>query len=499
MNTIQEIDKRIRALEQELQSLKTQRNTLLPLCRLPVELFVKVLREYCSWKTLLVINATCKRFKQHTENEHVLWSIPPLAYYKQVPDNLAELFIRRSGSVPLTFSAVQGKSMGNYRADQLNIIASQLHRAKKLEVVISDDVDCAAFMQSLHDTPTEHMKQLSLGQWYGSSQPMDIHSTLGNGSLPDLVTLALFRVDLRGLPQMMSLQRLSLSRVGCNHEVLRTGLTGLNQLQQLRISHPDLDYNGTVVDRVDLPNLQELHLDLDTSSLSAILDLLPNPQVSFTVFTTITARASVPSLAHPAAQKAISRVMQFWRVVSDRPTFGLVETNSWFDVASPPSGHHYVEMRGQPDGLLGEDELMASITIEVGNLISASPYMADITKAHINMNEDSHHVVYMHEGIDLDLLIGLKELTLKMTVGSSNPRIWRSRGALHDLQTWLEKRKHAGAPLTSVLFQNCTPDLWKWFEYLRDSSAALQVQWEGEEGYQINEESESEAELGLEE
>jgi hypothetical protein len=131
MPSVQELDARIRTLENEIRQLRTQRNAHMPLCRLPVELFVKIMG-CVSWRHLLIVRMICKGVQNLVDNAHILWSKPPLAY-QGVPDELADLFIRRSGCAPLSFWGFEnGLSQPDYSPRQLNMIVSQLHRMKRL-------------------------------------------------------------------------------------------------------------------------------------------------------------------------------------------------------------------------------------------------------------------------------------------------------------------------------------------------------------------------------
>jgi hypothetical protein len=161
LDSVQAIDERIRDLvnEHELRDLRAHRNAFAPLCRLPVEVFVKILREYCSSRDLLAISTLCQRIRNTTHSQHTLWSTPPLAH-AGIPDELAQLFIRRSKNALLTFTTNPFRyRLGSYSSEQLEFIASQLHRTKRLEMVVQQDVNIDVFMQSLHSAPSELMQQ----------------------------------------------------------------------------------------------------------------------------------------------------------------------------------------------------------------------------------------------------------------------------------------------------------------------------------------------------
>jgi hypothetical protein len=156
------MDARIQALEAEVLSLKTQRNTLVPLCSLPVELLVKTL-SLCSWKDLSVMRIICKGSKRIIDGESSLWSTPPLGY-PAAPDHLTELFIHRSASTLLTFDQPYIGNASSYSVHQLDIIAAQLQRTKRLKAIVNNGNDLAPLLENLHKTNMACIENLLLHQ-----------------------------------------------------------------------------------------------------------------------------------------------------------------------------------------------------------------------------------------------------------------------------------------------------------------------------------------------
>jgi hypothetical protein len=143
----------------------------------------------CSWKDLLSVNAVCRAMKHFRDADFTLWSSPPLAQ-EDVPDQVAEMFMCRSGTAPLTFSAFEWPT--SHSAHQLEIIASQLHRTKHLGVLAYQNRGFASFLDSLYKTDMKDLEELILGQSYDlKSHHLEITPSLCGGHLLHLISLKL--------------------------------------------------------------------------------------------------------------------------------------------------------------------------------------------------------------------------------------------------------------------------------------------------------------------
>jgi hypothetical protein len=497
LDSVQAIDERIRDLvnEHELRDLRAQRNAFAPLCRLPVEVFVKILREYCSSRDLLAISTLCQSIRNTTHSQHTLWSRPPLAH-AGIPDELAQLFIRRSGNALLTFTTNPFRyRMESYSSEQLECIASHLHRTKRLQMAVKEDVDVTAFMQSLHGAPSELMEQLSLSgemeQLYlngeiKTSCYLEITSALCGGQPRCLTSLTLKDIYLLGLPHTPSLRKLELLCVHCDYKVLRACLLSVNQLQQLRLGSLHLNHdNPSAVDPVELPCLQELCLGLYMSHALMILDLLPNPHTYFDLCVYIS-NSLVPAISpgDPTIQKAFSRSAQFWTSASEQSNYVTGVCRSCFYPFGDLLSAHSIEFgrsRHNFQPVPPEESNIPGVyfSIRVTDLLTNTEYIPLITDMHISVQDrDGDRKIQLDNSIDFDLCTGVERLELHIEVPWSSEASWQSRGALQELDKWIRKRNESGKPFASVCFLDCTPSIQLFFESLRDSQAARCVKWE---------------------
>jgi hypothetical protein len=481
LESVQAIDKQIRALEQE-------RNSSSPLWRLPVELLLKILRGCCSAKDLLSMNAVCQRFKCITDDERILWTTPPLAH-GDTPDRVAELFIRRSGSAPLVFFPTQpSNQMAFYSALQLEIIASQLHRVRTLKVAVAQNRNLEAFLDLLHQSALQiqidQMEELSLIQndTGAAIPPLIITSALCGGRSLCLTHLTLVGMRVIGLPSAPSLQQLTLEDVGCTYRALRNGLIALSSVTRLKICNVHLSYDlNTPNDPIELNHLMELHLELTFPCLSATLDLLPDPRRYFTIKIKYINAWRRPSLDDPHIHKMLTRLTGFCNRATGRSTFPMGSCASRLDNDRYLDPEHYVELGCPRDRISLEDRPGVFVTFQLLDLITPSPYMSQITDMRIDHDFCNDYLARAHEIINFDFLTGVKSLTLHQMGSKGGTRAllaWHHHPALLTIYEWMMKRKESGAPLSSVMFYECTVVLEPFFEHIRDTQAAQNVHWE---------------------
>jgi hypothetical protein len=488
MTSLYEIDKRIGALERELRELRSLRNAHVPLCRLPAELLVKIVRECCSWKDLMTFNGLCRSIKQLTEGEPSLWSAPPLAH-DGASDQLAELFIHRSGKTPLSFLRggyyIDNKS---YSAQQLNILMAQLHRTRKLQLVVGQATDFGLFIETWFSVHNGGIEELSLSishEFNGWVEAVDFN--LYSGHFECLNSLHLRNMCLEGLPKAPSLQKLELHDIICDYEPLRAGLSLMRCLKQLWITDIEMVYDGGPCkpDAIELPFLQQLKLRVEALDVTAILDHLPNPQMSLKIQILL-----VEGMNHPGIQQAISRAAQFWKAATGQSTFECGECLCRMHaLVDGPNRTHCIQFGRDFDrGLQGNipeiPEMMLHFLVYDLRATGTNPdilqAMSHLTDLTIEMDEDFGNTMHLHEHFDLDIFSGVERLVLSNKIDEKVVHSWPSHDALKELHTWIQSRKDAGAQLNSIVFRQCTSHLRSFFEELRDSQAAPEVQWEEE-------------------
>jgi hypothetical protein len=449
-------------------------NARIPLCRLPVELLVKILCE-CSWKDLLAINSVCKTIKDLTDAAHVLWATVPLAY-EGVPDQLAELFILRSGSVPLSFAVY---NIVEYSTHQLDVIASQLHRTKTLHASATEGTDFNTFMEILYSTRSDYMEDLFLHQSIRMSAPLKIRSALCGGDLPRLDILSLDYVRIQGFPSAPLLQKLKLDETQCDIEILKSGLMAFTQLQRLTISSLCLDHGSNYTgEALVFPHLEKLRLDIDMSCLAILLNLLPDPFDTFELRVTQVGEATAPSLDNRDVQKALSRLTKFW---TERTSLTKIASSSWFYAGGQFDSHKIYILRQDQHPPSHAHDLLPLAEVQVVDLLYASPYLSQVKDLLVGLDISGDFDIHIHHNVKLDHFTGVETLILEDTSDHimADLKSWDTISTLQELDTFVQARKNSGASLASVIFRECSANFWSFFEHLRDSQAAHRVIWLG--------------------
>jgi hypothetical protein len=400
---------------------------------------VKFLRG-CSWKDLLSVNAVYRAMKHLTDAESTIWSSPLLAQ-EDVPDQVAEMFTRRSGTAPLTFSALEWPT--SHSAHQLEIIASQLHRTKHLGVLAYQDRGFASFLDNLYKTDMKDLKELILGQSYDlKTHHLETTPSLCGGHLFHLISLKLKGFSIRGLPCAPSLQRLTLELARFSYEVLRTGLLSVHQLPELDIAafQPDDQIHSRLLLElvpVSLPCLKSLKIRVEIFCLSSLLSLLPDPQVTFKLDIYGNDGASAPPVDDFELNQAMARVMRFWEATTGQPA-------SWEDSMFTLFGSERRSgvMRslavdwGDRDSALNQvNTSHAHVSFEVSYLLATTPYASQIKEMLVAVSISNNLDDQFLADIDLDLLANVKTLLVDCDVDEDTELVpWDSRAGIRQLE-----------------------------------------------------------------
>jgi hypothetical protein len=469
---------------EEILILKTEQNARMAFYRLPVELFVKILRD-CSWNDLLSIHTTSKGIKELMDQEHAIWSEPPIAN-TLVPDRIVDLFVKRSGSSSLlSFSTHEGTTPCS--SSQLDIILSQLHRTKELAISsIEYTSNLQTFLNTLHGTRADRLEELTLRS---HRVPLEILPTLCGGTPHHLITLILSNFYIRGLPEALSLQRLDIHNSQCELQVLRAALLSLKQLRHIRLDEIWLYGTDRVQNEpVELPYLRELQLTVDIIYLSDHMDMLPDPKLHFSVIVSQDDDDPSPSLTAPLLDKTLSRLERFWKSTTGQCAFPEGSSSSRFDSRGRQLDRHFIQLGRPQDCYPSSSGSGVFFSSPVINLLDASPFMSQITELLIILDERMDRPLAIHEDIDFGLFTGAHKLSIKDIItgyyhdGSSyEPPTWNERHAVLEIYDWILQRYIGGSPITCVVFQEAPGYLRPFYEHLRHDPAVKEVIWEEKE------------------
>jgi hypothetical protein len=279
--TLEEFDTRILELERQLVAVKTGRNNLLPVHRLPPEIVAEVFKliqhgcqtvdEIRPWFAYdyrwLDVMLVCRRFREVAMQTSALWN---MVDYETHPPAWIQLCIDRVCNQTLRIRDSSGES------------TEHLHRAWSLEIngfAVSTQV-LNLLQPTLRALHIDGFNEKDREQVFHLKQS-DLHAHLA------LAYLALSNLTVQDIPVMHSLHRLELDCV-----IINTGLDGLIQmlfqvpsvqilcLRDVRLASSDIARSRPV----SLPCLHSL-LVVDTpEAVRDYLHLLPQPTLALGIY-----------------------------------------------------------------------------------------------------------------------------------------------------------------------------------------------------------------------
>jgi hypothetical protein len=278
-STLEDFDARIYVLERELAALKTKRNDLLPIYRLPPEIVAdvfKLVQHGCRsvdkmdpWETYdnrwYDIMLVCRRFREIAVDTPALWIMMD---YGAHPPDWRGLCMHRASRLLFCIR--------NSTRHSLTI----LPRAQTLEIrdrAVADEILNVPM-------PALHALHIALNKGANEEEYLDLHKI--SHYSPALAYIGLTNVPLDALPPLHSLRRIELKSV-----VVCDGLNGLFKLLSQVASVEVLclcylDFDGAEPPRdlekthVCLPCLRSLLVADAPKSVESYLRVLPLPTLA---------------------------------------------------------------------------------------------------------------------------------------------------------------------------------------------------------------------------
>jgi hypothetical protein len=288
--TFEEIDGRIRALEAELFDLKCRRNALVPICRLPSEIIIKIIGHIQNWskdpdelfenfdRSWLRLTLVCQRFRDVAVQSPTLRSVLD---YSQDSGSWIDLCVQRSQNAQLCiYSHDSGAEVAAEHWSRAHLVKfdgytianmfdSSTPYLETLVIVAEDDFETLWISSAVLDNISASIVELHLD---GVGVYLDIQEAV---SLPNLRWLKLYLIRMD-----VSLNGLALF------------LKGAPTLQSLRIMRLCLLESANAVDanevmpvpeQISLPQLRLLYVEDAPAEVWALLRLIPPPTSAFGV------------------------------------------------------------------------------------------------------------------------------------------------------------------------------------------------------------------------
>ena len=215
----------IKKSQNRILQLKTQRNMLSPICRIPQELLGEILvalassyaADYTSpcgrcWPYWTVVTEVCRYWRSVSLRTPRMWACIPLTYYDK--SNLLSIFMARSGHAPLTLiQPLHSPGLMLPLTQKLKMIISGFRRTQEASLVIGERV-----LRLSEQTPggldAPYLRTLALCIEPTISPAQTSFATIANASWPQLSSL---QCIYGSFALVQALTRPSLTRLKVEH------------------------------------------------------------------------------------------------------------------------------------------------------------------------------------------------------------------------------------------------------------------------------------------
>jgi hypothetical protein len=464
LDSITAIDAHISRLHEEIQRLRTARNTLVPFGRLPDELLVHVARYFTQPKPLYATSMVCSRFRTVIVNTPELWANIDCNW----PLAMVTGHLIRAASHALVMSA---------RIDQFwphleGIIEDALPRTNSLTLEVQSDSD--RIMHCLAETESQLLRSLVLEASWDNDQ-LDLREMMFSSSIRSyLSTLHLQSMSVSSFPALPALRNLALRNVRYTLAHLHELLSRTPFMEELKVTMTRREGPLPNLSCVNLPHLHSLSLADDWSWVSSILLMLPNPSKHFKVFCFYSFDTRTWTSMRGPNAAIVSRLSKFWNTVtSEAANFpqGTVEnfTNPDCGDEQNPSlvfkGH--VSLRDGNDTATFYYKSFGEITEE-------DPFLDHIDTLSLSCSRRTYVGLDPH-CINLDYLPSLRKLVLAEV--KRGPWVSTEDGFDRTLEDWVLDRAQNGKPLELIEFYDCHVRARALFKGLRGAQAAQTTTW----------------------
>jgi hypothetical protein len=330
--SVSDLDAQIVDMECKLLELKSRRNALVPICRMPPEIIVWIIKTIqgrqeddkdaktfsaraldTEWRQFTL---ACSYIRRVAINNPEVWACIDGSWMKK----WIEASVEHSKEAPLTIRSVCDSEGRNNRS----VVLRLLPRAMAASFQLSNYRENIRTQIALNDRPLPHLRFLK----YASSW-ISMKQTFLGGAIQQLQSLDLQSVRIEGIPEgdFSSLRYLRLARFETytKHDIqaLMQFLANAVNLEDINIGLSGVftePARSVPLDKIALPNLRSLQLSGGLVPLWILLQSLPDPKLTLSI--TIAAHVSQP-FEHRCHWKPnatgrhsdiISRITTFWKI-----------------------------------------------------------------------------------------------------------------------------------------------------------------------------------------
>lgn len=270
-------------IDAEIRALKTRRNALAKVCRLPPELLSHVfithafMHRTCSIREeWIAVTHVCRYWRHITLECSTLWSV----IYENFGSAQVREYLHRSKKASLQVPLLPIRAPGGVAT----IILAELHRIRILSITTSPSLEEWFALWPFLKSPAPILEELTLAGGCGSYTPYYTPECLFGNQFPALKTLRLDHfclqwgsIVLHGLSEL-TLLNIPIDRQPSLPDMLKT-LEACPELEILRLNDagPRIITAICSTPPIDLPRLRHLDLYMSSSTCLNLLDRLILP------------------------------------------------------------------------------------------------------------------------------------------------------------------------------------------------------------------------------
>jgi hypothetical protein len=452
METIDDLNKRICQLEQELIGLKKRRNALTPINKLPIELVVRIAEATCVPgkfpRTTVAMTLACTRLREVLVNTQQLWETMNLSL--PWPPSAVRCFFAwaRSHTLRLTldgsrdsFNSYQQtiKALARAEGFQFSRIQDRLNK-RLIDLEMFGMIEAASLQTLLFENA--HF-------WSDFLNPRFLQMV----QCSNLRSLEVTRMDpiSKHVSRFPHLRRPIMRNSLCPFDNLHRFLSQTTCLEHLslhdavgQIAEREVDHSAQTL---HLPNLRHLDMKDDMKNVAQLLIVCPNPSSRLVVHVSeddndCSEQAEVWTSSAGLVGLIATRVHGFWR----SHTCGDQTAPKGCVRFMPLVYHNALELAFDTPELLYRHDTGCRIE-------QPDPLLAQIKSLVVDFDDDDDDMTLVHsftDHLDVHYLPCLEHVEIRQANLNGSGKM-----VVKEVESWIGARCLEGRPLRSVHFEAC--------------------------------------------
>jgi hypothetical protein len=456
-----QIERQIARLTQDMRQLRTARNALVPLGRLPDEVLLHIARQSIpphhilkgSPRNMLYLTWICQRLRVLFVGYPGLWCHIDTSACHQPG---FRTFLDRSEPCPLSI-----RHSGTTVHTTLLALLPQTavcHLEKMLEI---PHLNSGVEFPMLHTMKVTQVAKMP---------------SLEQATLPNLVSLEIEDVDnddelISVLPHLPALRKFRLVGVTCSLQALHSFFSCSSLLESVNLNYvldddasEDINFaRSSGLSQVNLPHLSHLDIEDTPECTLRLLQILPDPTISLVLDIENHDSPEQTEWDSSARKQIYFRAKDFWRrlpgAIGSLPHGCITFDGGW----------------GMSQKLLiCFDDKRLLYTQRHYSLTDEEPLLENVRALTLYFVGGARTSRPMHKFIELDSLPNLEDLLINRLQSASG----FATDDILSVEQWILARSDEGHPLQHIIFRDCDEASRPFFDRLVDKQVAASISWE---------------------